>query len=96
MKKEYYKLLSNLESLINKVIKDSKSWICYDETRDIEIHFPKITEITRDICFIIEAELKKKMNEMGIRQVIDDNKVVLSLNSCIHDAFWEILHEEVK
>lgn len=95
MKKEYYKL-SNFESLINKIIKNSEDWVCYDQIRDIEIHFPKITKITRDICFIIEAELKKKMNEMGFKQVIDDNKIVLSLNGCIHDAFWEILHEEVK
>lgn len=95
MKKEYYKP-SNFESLINKVIEDNEDWVCYDEIKDIEIHFPKITRITRDICFIIEAELKRKMNEMGFRQVIDANKIVLSLNGCIHDAFWEILHEEAK
>lgn len=95
MEKEYYKL-SNFESSINEVITNSRDWVCYDKIKDIKIHFPKITQITRDICFIIEVELKKKMKEMGLKQVIDSNNVVLSLNSCLHDAFWEILHEEVK
>ena len=95
MKKEYYKP-SSFESSINKIIGNSKDWVCYDQIRDIEIHFPKITEITRGICYIIEAELKRKMNEMGFKQVMDDNGIVLSLNGCVHDAFWEILHEGVK
>ena len=93
MKHEYHKP-SKFEQMIEMAINQSEEWKCVDITTDKIIHFPKIVEITRNVCLTIELALKNKMAEDGCRKVICDNGTTCSINAAIHDAFYEILHEK--